>query len=210
MPEEYEEHYEERRTRARQPQYKQQYEEPAQDEWEEPQRIVAPARARRKSVGDAFRQNHLLEVDGDFEPAPQYEYEERRSLPLPPPKPPKPPIAPAKANRIAAWSMGVQPVDDEVVEEPFAGPPPPARRARPKSTAYLEYDYTQPPPPPPNREVEDVPRLLKSAMKGGRARAATPVPSTADTESLDGIIDPFQPATVGQDAALHYGSWHPK
>lgn len=108
--------------------------------------------------------------------------------------------------------MGVQPVDDEVVEEPFAGPapPPPARRARPKSTAYLEYDYTQPPPPPPpNGEVEDGPRLLKSAMKGGRVRA-TPASSTADTESLDGIIDPFQPATVGQDAALHYGSWHPK
>lgn len=166
---------------------------------------------RLKANSNSFIDSRsLLDVEGEFEPAPQYEYQDRRSLPLPPSKPLKPPIAPAKASRIAAWSMGVQPVDDEALDEPFAGSaPPPARRARPKSTAYLEYDYTQPPPPPPNGEVEDGPRLLKSAMKGGRARS-TPVPSTADTESLDGIIDPFQPATVGQDAAQHYGSWHPK
>lgn len=57
MPEEYEEQYEERRPRAKQTRYEQQYEEAVQDEWEEPQPIAAPTRARRKSVGDAFRQS---------------------------------------------------------------------------------------------------------------------------------------------------------
>lgn len=150
-----------------------------------------------------------------YEPEPIYEEQRRTSLPArqQPLKPPKPPIAPAKANRIAAWSMSVHPAGAEV-EEPFAGPAPPlpppapARRAaaRPKST-YLEYDYTQPPPPPPNGEVEDRPRLLKSAMKGGRAGRGTPAP---ESESLDGVIDPFEPATVHADAAMHYGSFYPK
>lgn len=152
----------------------------------------------RSQIASSIVPRSLVQTDSQ----PPYD-EHRRSLPTrQPPVPPKPPIAPAKANRIAAWSMGVQPVEDEPNVPPYA--PPPARR--PKST-YLEYDYTQPPPPPPQGEVDDGPRLLKSAMKGSRAR----VKAAPESESsLDGIIDPFQPSTVAMDAAMHYGSWHPK
>lgn len=43
--------------------------------------------------------------------------------------------------------------------------------------------------------------MLKSAMKGGRRRAAT-----ADA-SLDDVIDRFEPSTNGLDTAKLYGGW---
>ncbi|KAM0788009.1 hypothetical protein ACM66B_006209 [Microbotryomycetes sp. NB124-2] len=183
-----------------------------------------PARRRRRSVGEAFRDNNLL-FDIDAEPEQEY-YQDYRPAPARPrqpqppvepmqmyslPKQPAKPIAPSKADRIAAWSASI-----------------------PKSTLDRNV-YPPPPPPAPASSSaassDEGPRLLKSAMKGGRSgiRASMSIDSrghqngphrlrrtTAEFEevggSLDDVIDPFEPASVGYEAATArlYGQWHPK
>lgn len=138
-----------------------------------------------RSLGEAS-----IDYSGQY-----YDHQESRQMQPPaPPKLPKPPIAPGKAQRIAEWSMAV-PNADEHSRSAMSN-------SRLQGQGYLAAEYAayeQGLPPP-----EDGPRLLRSAMKGGRAAYS---PRTSPSESLDDIIDPFEPATAGVDAARLYGGW---
>lgn len=157
----------------------------------------------------------------DIEPEPVHDERQDYLVPIRPvppsgnglaPKAPKT-IPPSKAQSIAAWSASVEPPLLDAYGYPAAPPPLPPFHAAPG--------------PPSGLVHEDGPRLLKSAMKGGRSgvRAATALNNgggtgggraiagrrggPSDVSSLDDVIDPFEPAaSVGYEAASRlYGNW---
>lgn len=209
-----------RQRQQRQVQTQQYVDEDAGDaEWERVERPASSGAGRRRSVGDAFRQNqyvalsHLslrislpgygLDADGSrsslltAEPDASFDLPSRRprSNPTPPALAPAPPLLPPAPPPKPL----LPPSKASRIAAWSASVPASASSSSESSAPSASSTSTSSSSDPP----------LRSALKGSRAARTAPV-SVGDDDGLDGVVEPFdafQPVTGKQSAGQLYGTW---